>query len=158
MNNDIRDEMIIVLNSENVCGDCQIKCMSICSKFINNQKYMAKAKELLDLFFENKKEVNFWVELPKIISVIIDLNKQLATNGNIEIDHMKYAIYSIIYSYLDTFQPQLLNSQDQGDLRICFINILGVLLTKPKKIRIIKETLWEILSDCVCGDSDKIRI
>ena len=157
--NNLRNEMLVILNSEKVCGDCQIKIMSQLTKFVDNLDYMVKIKEMLDLFFAGKTEINFWVELPKIISVIIDFNKKIWNKDDeICVDNMKFILYGVIYNYLDMYQPQMLNLQDQGDLRICFLNILGVLLTKPKKIKVLKESLWHILTNCVCGDDGSISI
>lgn len=162
MNNDLRNEMLVVLNTENVCDDCQIRILHCCSKFINNHEYMEKVKKLLNLFFfvvkKEDEEINFWVELPKMITILIDLNKRVVTDKDMEIDYMKFVLYAIIYSYLDTEQSETLNRQSPGDLRICFINILGVLLTKPKRIKITKETIWHMLSSCICSDDNEILL
>ena len=39
MNNDLRNEMLVVLNTENVCDDFQIRILHCCSKFMKNHEY-----------------------------------------------------------------------------------------------------------------------
>lgn len=164
MNNDIRSEMLVVLNSENVCDDCQIRILAYINKFINNVKYLERSKEKLDLFFESKEpddtssSVNLWIEIPKMISVLIDLHKNVTFTSNMQQDYMKFVIYGIIYNYLDSHQAQILNKLAPGDFRIYFLNLLEVLLTKPKKIEAVKQSLWDALKGCICGDDDPVVI
>jgi hypothetical protein len=158
MDNNVKGEMIIVLCSENVCEDCQVRTLSLTNKFIGNPQYAKSVKDLLDLFFIDSPDINLWIQLPKIISVIIDLNKSVKNNGEIDIDYMKFIIYAIIYSYLDKEQPIALNKLNQGDIRIGLLNILSILITKPKKIKVLKQTLINILTNCICGDDDIIKL
>ncbi len=158
--NDLRNEIIILLtNYESIINeDDQIRILAICSKFVNNQQYMDKIKDMLDAFFVDGREFNFWVELPKMISIIIEFNKTINSSKDIPIDFMKFVIYAVIYDYMDNFQSITLNKIDQGDLRICFYNVLAVLLTKPKKITVKKQTLLSVIFNLCCGDDGVIKI
>lgn len=160
MNNTIRNEMIVVLGNEKVCADCQIRVLSNISKFLDNVDYSNKIKESLDLIVSRDEEnMNFWVELPKMISIIININKANVVGSTaIEVDYMKYVLYAVIYNYLETYHADILNKQNPGDLRICFLNILDILLTKPKNIQLNRETLFQMLSSCVCGPDGLIRL
>lgn len=159
-NNNLRNEIIMILENYDteICPDCQIKILAICAKFVNSTEYMDKVKQLFDVFFINRENVNFWIELPKMISVLIDFNNTIQANKEIPIDHVKFAIYAIIYAYLDNYQSILLNSLDQGGLRISFFNILAILLTKPKKIAVKKQSIINALLNCMCGDDGIIKI
>lgn len=161
MDNNLRNEMLIVMNNENVCGDCQVKILSICSKFVNNGEYMHKIIDAFELLL-NKEELNFWVILPQLINIIIDINKNVMVGeflkDGFDIDYMKFVLYAILYSYLDNNKSILLNKLDQGDLRIGFIHIIGNLLIKPKKLKINKQTLLQKLLSCICDDTDTILL
>lgn len=160
MNNDIRSEMIVVLNSENVCDECQIRILSYTNKFINNEKYLVKSKEKLDLFFNKEPlvEFNIWIELPKMICVLIDLHSSVIFTKDIGQDYMKFVLYGIIYNYLDSEHALILNKLEPGTFRICFLNLLEVLLTKPQKIEALKQSLWNALTDCLCDAGDNIVV
>jgi hypothetical protein len=158
MDNNVKGEMSIILCSENVCEDCQVRTLSISNKFIGNPVYMASVKNILDAFFIDAPNVNLWIEIPKIISVIIDLNKTVKNNGEIDVDYMKFVLYAIIYSYLDKEQPITLNKLNQGDIRIGLLNVLSILIIKPKKIKVLKQTLINILTNCICGDDGLIHL
>jgi hypothetical protein len=164
MNNTLRDEMIILMSNyeQEIPGDEQVKIIANCSKFVNNQKYMDEIKKALDIFFPSG-DFNFWVELPKIINVVIDVNKNIDSLAkDIKVEHMKFIIYAIIYSYLDVNQSAILNKQDfeksedfKGNLRIGFLNILSILLIKSKNICVKKQSLFCVLLNCIFGDDGK---
>lgn len=157
MNNSVRGEMIVVLNSEEIDPEPQIIILARAAKFLNNEVYTKEIKEKLDPFFVTEN-INFWIELPKIISVIIEHNKKVVGKDEINVDDMRYVLYVIVYSYLDENQSILLNKLDQGDLRIGLLNILYVLLIKPKLIKVAKQSLFQILFNCVCGDDGMIKL
>lgn len=161
MNNNLRNEMIVLLSNHEpqVLDDDQVKILANCSKFVNSTLYMDGIKKALDVFFFDDPAVNLWVELPKIINVIIDFNKNVdAMTKDIKVDYMKFIIYAVIYSYLDSSKPELLDDNNRGNLRIGFLNILNILFTDAKKILVKKQTIWSALMQCVCGDNGKIKI
>jgi hypothetical protein len=160
MNLDLQKELLVIIQNyqPEICDDCQVRILAKCSKFVNNPVYMDKVKNILDPFFSNDRDFNFWVELPKIISSVIELNKTVVAGSEIEVDYMKFVLYAIIYHYFDTFQKEILNKQNEGDIRIIFMNILSILLTKPKKIRIKKQSLFSIIFNCIFGDSGILRL
>ena len=162
MNNDLRDELITLMSNyePQVCGDCQVKIIANCAKFINNVSYMTEIKKLLDLFFIDTTTFNFFVELPKITQVIIDYYKNniITLSKDIDPDHMKFIIYGVLYSYLDNFQSTTLNTINGGDFRIAFINVLSILFVKSKSIKINKLSLFGALFNCICGDDGKIKL
>ena len=71
---------------------------------------------------------------------------------------MKFVIYGVIYNYLDTEKNELLNTVDHGTLRCSFLNILPLLLIKPTKLNVKKQTLISALLNCICGDDDIVKI
>lgn len=160
MDNTLRNEMISLLtNYEPIIDpDDQIRILAISSQFVNNSQYMDKVKEILDVFFVEDREFNFWVELPKIISLLIDFNKTIASSKEIEIDKMKFVFYAVIYSYMDNFQSITLNKMNPGDFRICFLNVISILLTKPKNIKVNKQSLFSIIFNLLCGDDGILKI
>jgi len=155
MNNDVRGEMIVVLNSEEIDPDQQIIILGTASKFLNNVKYVQQIKDKLDIFFV--EGFNFWVELPKIISVIIEFNKNVFNNNDISKKHMKYVLYVVLYNYLNESQPNVLNNLDQGDFRIGLLNILLILMFKPTNVKVLKQSFGKMLLNCICDD-DKIHL
>lgn len=160
MDSNLRNEILLVMQNYTpaICPDCQVKILAQCTKFVNNTEYMNKIKSIVDTLFTSKENYNFWIEIPKIISVIIDINKTIISVKDIEVDYMKFVIYAIIYSYFDAYQRDILDKQDEGDLRICFINILNILLIKPKKIAMKSQSLFSILFNCICGDDGIIKV
>jgi hypothetical protein len=161
MNNDIRSEMLVVLNSENVCDDCQVRILACLNKFINNAKYLEKSKEKLDFFFSKEPTdppINLWIEIPKMIKVLIDLHKSVTFIKDIEQDFMKFALYGIIYNYLDHYHAETLNKLEPGEFRIYFLNLLEVLLTKPKHIKAVKQGWLSCIADMCCVDDDQVVI
>lgn len=160
MNSDLQKEILLVLENYEpaICGPCQVKILAKCTQFVNNEQYMKQIKVILDPIFANNREFNFWVEIPKIISAIIEFNKTIVSTNEISINKMKFVIYSIIYSYFDNHQSILLNKQDPGDLRIIFMNVLHILLTKPKKIKVKKQSLFSIIFNCIFGNNKSIKI
>lgn len=157
MNNTIKGEMLVVLNNEQVCDECQIRVLAHASKFLNNQKYMQEFNNRMNDFFKLISDDDFFIMLPKVISLIIDLNKEVLGSDEICVDYMKFIIYVLVYNYLDSNQPNLLNKLKPGEFRICFINLLDILLTKPKNITLKKQSLFQMLKSCLCGD-DFIKI
>lgn len=157
MNNTIKGEMLVVLNNEQVCDDCQIRILAQSSKFLNNTKYMDALNNRMNDFFKLANDDNFFIILPKVISLIVDLNKTTLGSNEVCVDYMKFIIYILVYNYLDSFQASLLNKLKPGEFRICFINLLDILLTKPKNIKIKKESIFHMLISCICGD-DAIKI
>ena len=158
MNNDIRNEMIVVLGNSNVCRNCQIAICADISRFLENETYVAAIKDKLDLFFTPDKEINLLVDLPRMVLDVITLNETIESSTTIEIEDMKYVIYGIIYNYLDQHQPIILNRQHPGDLRVIFLNILDTLLIKPKKLKITKLSIWKILTKLCCDDNNNIKL
>ena len=158
MNNDIRNEMIVLLNADKVCGDCQIKILAVCAKFLSNDSYMDKIKPILDGFFPDNEDVNLWIELPKITAIIVETNKQVVNNEPVDIDTMKFVVYAVIYHYLDNYQSIFLNKQPAGFLRVCWTNLVEILTMKPKHVNLKKLTLWKMFIGCICGDDSMIRL
>lgn len=163
MDNNLRNEMLIVMNNESVCGDCQVKILSICTKFVNHQQYMSKIGEAFELLLNNERGIdNFWVIFPQLINIIIQINKDVLVGDilqdGFDIDYMKFVLYAVVYSYLDNHKSILLNSLSQGDLRIGFINIIGNLLIKPKKLKINRQSLLQKLISCICDDDNTILL
>jgi hypothetical protein len=162
--------MIVVLNSENVCDDCQIRILACTNKFINNVKYLEKSKEKLDMFFTRSEpveddgkpapdtDVNLWVEIPQMIKILIDLHKSVTFVHDIDQDYMKFVLYGIIYNYLDTHHADILGKLEPGHFRIYFLNLLEVLLTKPKKIEAVKQSVLSSIFGLCCDDDDKVVI
>lgn len=161
MDNNLRDEMIIVMNNENVCGDCQVRVLSVCTKFVNNVKYMEKVGGAFELLLSGGTE-NFWVILPQLINIIIQINKDVLVSGvlqeGFDVDYMKFALYAVVYSFLDHHKSILLNKLDQGDLRIGFINIIENVLIKPKRLRVDRQGLIGKLMSCICDDENTILL
>ena len=155
MNNDVRGEMIVVLGNEAIEPDEQVVILATAAKFLNNVQYIQEIKDKIDVFFY--EDANFWVELPKIISVIVDIIKHVLNNSEIPKIHMKYILYTVIYHYLNEYQSIVLNKINQGDLRIGLLNLLSILLLKPKNIKVMKQSLFNILINCICGD-ENIRL
>jgi hypothetical protein len=158
MNNDLRQEMLVILTNEKICVDCQLKINASLGYFLNNQKYTSELHKLLNNLISNRT-IDFFSEFPKIISLIIEFNKSIVcTYENIDKDYMKFIIYGIVYNYLDTEQNTLLNTLDPGLLRIVFVNTLQLLLLKPKKLNVHKQTIFSMLANCICGNDDVIKI
>lgn len=158
MNDNLRSEMSIVMGNENVCDDCQVRVNALLSKFLNNISYMNEVKISLDVLI-NGRDIDFLSEFPKLIFTIIELNKRIVcTYKNIDKEYMKFVIYGVFYNYLDVSQNKLLNSVDQGNLRVSFINSLTLLFTKPKYLNIRKQSLISMLLNCICGNDNIIKI
>lgn len=157
MNTDLTAEMTVLMTNENVCAENQIKINALLGNFLNNDIYMHELTHKLNELLNNR-EIDFFAEFPKIIMLIVELNKKvLFLSNEIEKELSKYVIYGLIYNYLDNYQSKLLNQLNQGSLRIAFSNICEVLMVKPKKVNIKKQSLTRMLLNCICND-DFIRI
>ena len=158
MNNSLRGEMMVVMSNEQVCDECQVRILALASRFLNNPMYVNALKDRLDLFFSGPIECNLWIELPKMVSSILDLNKTLISAIDIDVPYMKFCIYVLLYNYLHEYQPIVLDRLDVGEFRICLLNLLDVLMIKPSSAKIVKQTLWSALMHCICADEKVIKL
>jgi len=157
MNNDLIAEMTALLTNENILGDEQVKINALIGNFLNDGVYMYELTSKLDALI-NGRELDFLAEFPKMIMLIVELNKKvLFLSNKIDKDLAKYVIYGLIYNYLDKNHSKLLNQLNPGSLRIAFTNICEVLMVKPKKVNVKTQSFSRMLLNCICSD-DFIRI
>jgi len=156
MDSNLRNELLLVLTNENVSDNDQIRILNNCSKFVNNIKYMEKVKEKLSQVFE-PHQTNFWILVPKLMSMIVEVNQSVDNINEIPEHHMKFCIYAVIVSYLEQEKPFNIVGECDGDLRVAFVNISEILLTNPMKIKVMASKCFSSCWSC-CHDSSKIHL
>ena len=153
MNNDLLQEMTVVLTNEKYDENEQIKVNAQLGRFLNCPEYMKKVTDKLNSLID-KRNIDFASEFSEIIYCVIELNKHvISVKNEISKKNMKFVVYGIIYDYLDKHQPKLLNSLDQGVIRIAFINAVQLLLENPKNIKVQKQSLLDMIKHCIWGDN-----
>lgn len=150
MNAQLQKEMLLLLNIDNKTGTEAIGIMSVISNILNSDDYITALKTLLDSIFSGLG-FSILVELSQVLLAIIGLNKNVAYRSNIPTDDMKYIIYAVIYYYLMTYQPDILNAIDIGSFRVLYSNCWNLIELSPAVVAIAKQGCFSCISLCKSG-------
>lgn len=157
MNEQIRDEVVLLLNIDNVDADEQIKILSICASVLSSEKYMIELVETLDNIFTQPDGVDLSSEFTRIVLNILNLNQKVVyKKKEVCPSRMKYVIYCVIYYYLLKHKLEILDNCNIGNIRLLYCNSWDLIAVNYNNVIIPKEKC-----DCFCGlfgGDDKIHI
>jgi hypothetical protein len=138
MNEEIRNEMILMMSvNENIKGSEQIKIISVLSSMMSNVLYNYELKKALDPIISDEK---FSLsDVPKLILLIIDVNKKFDFYKVVNEERVKYILWGLLYSFLLKNHTDKLNLLGVSEIRILYINTAELLLLIPQSIKIQKE-------------------
>ncbi len=138
MNEQIRNEMILLLNIDGIKSDEQIKILSYVSSFLSSTEYFVEIKSVLNSIFA-QPDFDIVTELSRLILNILTINKKCSFRKEIKANRMKYVIYAVIYNYMLKEQIDYLNKINIGTLRLMYCNCFDLLTIDFSSISIVKE-------------------
>lgn len=134
MQEQIKFELEMLLNSDNLKGGERNKIEAICNDFLAHNVYMNDVQRSLGVMFRHP-EFDFKSEIPKVILLILSLHNQVDYYKEIKQQRSKYLIYAVLYNYLTKYQTEILNKQDMGQFRLLFSNCWDLLATNVNSIQ-----------------------
>lgn len=140
MNEQIRDEMILLQNIDNVDPDEQIKVLSICSSVLGCENYLKELKVILNPIFNQPEGFDIGAEFTRVVIQILNLNSKCSyIKKEVNSNRMKYVIYCVIYNYLVKDQLEYLDHQNIGNIRLLYCNAWDLISIDINTVKIKRE-------------------